>query len=29
LVVWKLLKGATIFFLLRNGKPCMPAGSVA
>jgi hypothetical protein len=29
LVVWKLQKGATIFSLLRNRKPRMPAGSVA
>lgn len=29
LVVGKLLKGATIFSLLRNRKPWMPAGSVA
>jgi hypothetical protein len=29
LVVWKLLKGATIFSLLRNRKPWMPAWSVA
>ncbi len=29
LVVWKLLKGATFFSLLRNRKPQMPAGSVA
>ena len=29
LVVGKLQKGATIFSLLRNKKPWMPAGSVA
>ena len=29
LVVGKLQKGATFFSLLRNGKPWMPAGSVA